>query len=153
MRARSTGPAAFSGGRASGGRSTRSPAPSSSHSASASRRPSARRAASPSRAPAAELHGTGLEFAHVSPPDRPLTLGELLSEAVRLYSVHPGAALGLGLVEGGAFLLARLTPDLFDVLIIALAFTGIFGAAARLVHGDTFAEAWAQGFVRRPPLP
>jgi hypothetical protein len=88
----------------------------------------------------------------VSPPDRPLTLGELLSEAVRLYSVHPGAALGLGLVEGGAFLLARLTPDLFDVLIIALAFTGIYGAAARLVHGDTFAEAWAQVFVRAPTL-
>jgi hypothetical protein len=88
----------------------------------------------------------------VSPPDRPLPLGELLSETIRLYSVHPWAALGLGLVEGGAFLLARLTPDLFDVLIIALAFTAIYGAAARLVSGDTFPEAWAQVFVRAPTL-
>jgi hypothetical protein len=88
----------------------------------------------------------------VSPPDRPLPLGELLSETVRLYTVHPRAALGLGLVEGGAFLLARLTPDLLDVLVIAVAFTAIYGAAARLVSGDTFAEAWAQVFVRAPTL-
>jgi hypothetical protein len=88
----------------------------------------------------------------VSPPDRPLTLGELLSETIRLYSVMPRAALGLGLVEGGAFLLARVTPDLFDVLVIAAAFTAIYGAAARLVSGDTFTEAWAQVFVRAPTL-
>ncbi len=88
----------------------------------------------------------------MSPPDRPLSLGELLSEAVRIYTVRPRAALGLGAVEGGAFLLARVTPDLFDVLVIALAFTAIYGAAARLVSGDTFAEAWAQVFVRAPTL-
>ena len=54
--------------------------------------------------------------------------------------------------EGGAFLLTRATPNLLDVLVVALAFTGIFGAAARLVSGDSFAEAWAQVGVRTPAL-
>jgi hypothetical protein len=88
----------------------------------------------------------------VTPPDRPLALGELLSETVRIYTQRPWAALGIGLVEGGAYLLAALTPDLLDVLVIALAFTAIFGAAARLVSGDSFAEAWAQVGVRAPVL-
>ncbi len=88
----------------------------------------------------------------MSPPDRPLALGELVSETVRIYTQRPWAALGLGLVEGGAFLLAHLTPDLLDVLVLGLAFTAIFGAAARLVSGDTFAEAWAQVGLRSPVL-
>lgn len=86
------------------------------------------------------------------PPDRPLPLGELLSEAVRIYTQRPWAAIGLGLVTGGAYLLAALTPDLLDVLVIALAFTASYGAAARLVSGDTFAEAWAQVGLRAPVL-
>ena len=85
-------------------------------------------------------------------PDRPLALGELLSETIRIYTQRPWAAIGLGLVEGGAYLLAALTPDLVDVLLIAFAFTLIFGAAARLVSGDTFAEAWAQVGLRSPVL-
>jgi hypothetical protein len=88
----------------------------------------------------------------VTPPDRPLTLGEILSETIRIYTDRPWAAIGLGLVEGGAYLLAALTPDLLDVLVIALAFTAIYGAAARLVSGDTFAEAWAQVGLRAPVL-
>lgn len=88
----------------------------------------------------------------MTPPDRPLALGELLSETVRIYTQRPWAALGIGLVEGGAYLLAALTPDLLDVLVIALAFTAIFGAAARLVSGDSFGEAWAQVGVRAPVL-
>jgi hypothetical protein len=84
----------------------------------------------------------------VSPPDRPLQLGELLSETIRIYSQRPSAAIGLGLVTGGAYLLAAVTPDLVDVLVIALAFTASYGAAARLVSGDTFAEAWAQVGLR-----
>jgi hypothetical protein len=84
----------------------------------------------------------------VSPPDRPLQLGELLSETIRIYSQRPSAAIGLGLVTGGAYLLAAVTPDLVDVLVIALAFTASYGAAARLVSGDSFAEAWAQVGLR-----
>jgi hypothetical protein len=79
-------------------------------------------------------------------------LGELLSETVRIYTVRPRAAIGLGLVEGGAFLLTRATPDLLDALVLAVAFTIIYGAAARLVSGDTFMEAWAQVGLRAPTL-
>ncbi len=88
----------------------------------------------------------------MSPPDRPLMLGELLSETVRIYSARPRAAIGLGLVEGGAFLLTRATPDLLDALVLAVAFAIIYGAAARLVSGDTFMEAWAQVGLRTPTL-
>jgi hypothetical protein len=88
----------------------------------------------------------------VTPPDRPLSLGELLSEAIRIYSQRPWAAIGIGLVTGGAYLLAALTPDLLDVLVVALAFTASYGAASRLVSGDTFPEAWAQVGVRAPVL-
>lgn len=88
----------------------------------------------------------------MTPPDRPLPLGELISETVRIYTQRPWAALGIGLVEGAAYLLAALTPDLLDVLVIAAAFTLIYAAAARLVSGDTFAEAWAQVGLRAPVL-
>ena len=88
----------------------------------------------------------------MTPPDRPLSLGELLSEAIRIYSQRPWAAIGIGLVTGGAYLLAALTPDLLDVLVVALAFTASYGAASRLVSGDTFPEAWAQVGVRAPVL-
>jgi hypothetical protein len=88
----------------------------------------------------------------VTPPDRPLSLGELLSEAIRIYSQRPWAAIGVGLVTGGAYLLAALTPDLLDVLVVALSFTASYGVASRLVSGDTFPEAWAQVGVRAPVL-
>jgi hypothetical protein len=88
----------------------------------------------------------------VTPPDRPLPLGELLSETIRIYSQRPWAAIGLGLVTGGAYLLGALTPDLLDVLVIALAFTASYGAAARLVSGDRFVEAWAQVGLRAAVL-
>jgi hypothetical protein len=88
----------------------------------------------------------------VTVPDRPLTLSEVLSETVTIYTRRPWAALGIGLVEGGAYLLTAVTPDLLDVLVIALAFTAIYAAAARLVSGDSFAEAWAQVGLRTPVL-
>jgi hypothetical protein len=88
----------------------------------------------------------------VTPPDRPLTLGEIFSETVRIYTQRAWAALGIGLVEGGAYLLAELTPDLLDVLVVAFAFSLTYGAAARLVSGDSFVEAWAQVGLRLPVL-
>ncbi len=88
----------------------------------------------------------------MSPPDRPLRLGELLSETVHLYGQRPWAAIGLGAVEGGAFLLARAAPGLLEVLILAFAFTATYAAATRLVSGDSFAEAWAQVGLRAPAL-
>ncbi len=88
----------------------------------------------------------------MSPPERPLPLGELIAETIRLYGERPRAALGLGAVVAGAFLLARVVPALLEVLVISLAFTAVYGAAARIVSGDSFAEAWAQVGVRAPAL-
>lgn len=88
----------------------------------------------------------------MSPPDRPLRLGELLAETVRIYGERPPAALGLGAVEAAAFLVADAAPALLGVLLLALAFTATFAAAARIVSGDSFAEAWAQVGVRAPVL-
>lgn len=88
----------------------------------------------------------------MSPPERPLRLGELLAETIRIYGERPLAALGLGAVEGAAFLVAEALPALVGVLVLALAFTATYGAAARLVSGDSFAEAWAQVGLRAPVL-
>ena len=88
----------------------------------------------------------------MSPPQRPLPLGELIAETIRVYGERPRAALGLGAVVGGAFLLARIVPSLLEVLVISLAFTAVYGAAARIVSGDSFGEAWAQVGVRAPVL-
>ncbi|HWM14442.1 MAG TPA: hypothetical protein VNO56_08175 [Gaiellaceae bacterium] len=88
----------------------------------------------------------------MSPPDRPLPLGELFAETIRIYGERSRAAFGLGAVVAGAFLLARVVPSLLEVLVIALAFTAAYGAAARIVSGDSFAEAWAQVGVRTPVL-
>jgi hypothetical protein len=86
------------------------------------------------------------------PPDRPLKLGELLAETVRLYRERIWAALGLGAFVGCALLVTAATPDLVDILVFALVFTAAYAAAARLVAGDAFAEAWAQVVTRLPTL-
>lgn len=86
------------------------------------------------------------------PPDRPLKLGELLAETVRLYGDRIWAALGLGAFAGCALLVTAVTPELLDILVFALVFTASYAAAARLVAGDGFAEAWAQVATRLPTL-
>ncbi len=88
----------------------------------------------------------------MSPPERPLRLGEVLAETIRIYGERPLAAFGLGAVEAVAFLVAEALPALVGVLVLALAFTATYGAAARLVSGDSFAEAWAQVGLRAPVL-
>ena len=88
----------------------------------------------------------------MSPPERPLPLGELFAETIRIYGERTRAAFGLGAVVAGSFLLARVVPSLLEVLVVALAFTAVYGAAARIVSGDSFAEAWAQVGVRAPVL-
>ena len=84
--------------------------------------------------------------------DRPLALSELLAEAVRLYGYRFAAAIGLGLPTGAAFLATLATPLALDIVIIAIAFTGSYAAAARLTAGDPFWEAWAQVGLRAPIL-
>jgi hypothetical protein len=84
--------------------------------------------------------------------DRPLGLSELFAETVRLYGHRFGAALGLGLPTGVAYLATLVTPLALDLVVVAVAFTASYAAAARLTAGDSFWEAWAQVGLRIPIL-
>jgi hypothetical protein len=84
--------------------------------------------------------------------DRPLRVSEVFAESMRLYGERIWAALGLGLIEAASFAIARLVPAAVGVAILALVFAGVFGAASRIVAGDSFAEAWAQVGLRIPVL-
>lgn len=86
------------------------------------------------------------------PPDRPLKLGELLAETVRLYGDRIWAALGLGAFVACGLLVTAATPELVDILVFALVFTAAYAAAARLVAGDGFAEAWGRVAAQFPTL-
>ena len=84
--------------------------------------------------------------------DRPLALGDVVAEAVRIYGARIWAALGLGAVVGAAFLVVAVTPRGVGIAAVSLAITLAYAAAARLVSGDRFLEAWAQVGLRLPVL-
>ena len=85
--------------------------------------------------------------------DRPLGLGELLAETVHLYGERVRAVLGLGLFLAGTVVVADLTGHIVGVVIVlSLAFTAAYAAAARIVAGDRFVEACAQVGLRVPIL-
>jgi hypothetical protein len=89
----------------------------------------------------------------VSPPvQRPLTLGELFAETVRLYGERPPATLAVGALLAGGILVARSLPLGADLAILSLALTACYAASSRLVSGDGFMEACAQVLVRSPAL-
>lgn len=85
--------------------------------------------------------------------DRPLKLGELVAETVRLYGERIWATVSIALLLAGALLAASVVDHLAAfVVIVALAFTVAYAVAARIVCGDALAEAWAQVGVRVPVL-
>jgi hypothetical protein len=87
----------------------------------------------------------------MSPPvERPLTLGELLAETIRIYGERLWAALGLGAVYTGAVLGSALVHVVLYFAVASLMVVATYGAAARLVLGDTLREAWGQVAVRLP---
>ena len=86
----------------------------------------------------------------MSPPDRPLKLGELLAETVSIYGARVRAALGLGLIYAGALLAGAVVHVSVYYAITAIMFPTASGVAVRLVAGDSFREAWAQVLVRFP---
>jgi hypothetical protein len=86
----------------------------------------------------------------VSPPDRPLKLGELIAETIRIYGDRLRAAIGLGLIYAGVLLGAAIVHVALYYLVTAIMFAMASGVAVRLVAGDTFREAWAQVLVRFP---
>jgi hypothetical protein len=83
--------------------------------------------------------------------ERPLKLGELLAETVRIYGERFWAAIGVGAVVAGATVAAEIHP-VVEVVVLALSFTGSYAAVARVAAGDSFVEAWAQVGVRLPIL-
>ena len=87
-----------------------------------------------------------------NPPDRPLQLGEVLAETVRVYGDRIWAAVGLGAVTAAIFLLSAAVPAAAGILIVSLMFTVSYAAAVRIAAGDAFAEAWAQVALRLPVL-
>jgi hypothetical protein len=88
----------------------------------------------------------------VSPPDRPLKLGELLAETVSIYTERVRAALGLGLIYIGALVLGGLAGVVVFSVVAAFMFTMASGVAVRIVAGDSLREAWAQALVRFPAI-
>ncbi|MGH3028241.1 MAG: hypothetical protein ACRDMW_06785 [Gaiellaceae bacterium] len=84
------------------------------------------------------------------PPERPLKLGDLLAETIRIYGERLRAAIGLGLVYAAVLLGAAIIHVALYYVVTALMFTMASGVAVRLVAGDTFREAWAQVLVRFP---
>src|SRR5919108_5007766 len=85
--------------------------------------------------------------------DRPLGLGELLAETVRLYGDRIRAVVGLGIFLAGTVVAADVTGHVVGfVTVLSLAFTAAYAAAARIVAGDRFVEASAQVGLRTPIL-
>jgi hypothetical protein len=84
--------------------------------------------------------------------DRPLGLSEILAETVRLYGARFWAAVGLGLPIAGAFVVTLFAHAVIDTVVVSVAFTLTYAAAARVTTGDGVGEAWAQTLVRLPVL-
>lgn len=87
-----------------------------------------------------------------TPIEKPLRLGEVLAETIRLYGEHLWPAFGIGLVAAAAFVIAFTVPDVFAIVVVALAFTACYAASARIVAGDRFSESLAQVALRGPVL-
>jgi hypothetical protein len=85
--------------------------------------------------------------------DRPLKLGELLAETVRLYGERIWPSLGIGVFVAATLWVGLVTDSaVVFVVLFSLAFTAAWAAAARLVSGDRFGEAWARLAPRVPVL-
>jgi hypothetical protein len=85
--------------------------------------------------------------------DRPLKLGDLFAETVRLYGDRIWSVVGIGVFLAGSLLAAHVIGHVVAfVVIVALAFTAAYAVSSRVVVGDPAAEAWAQVGVRLPVL-
>jgi hypothetical protein len=85
--------------------------------------------------------------------DRPLKLGEILAETVRLYGERILAVVGIGVFLAGSLLAADVIGHVtVFVVIVSLAFTVAYAVSARVAAGDPAVEAWAQVGLRVPVL-
>jgi len=87
----------------------------------------------------------------VMPTERPLGLAEVFAEAIRLYGERIWAAAGLGAFSAVVFLLARLQPIVW-VILVALLVTCGWAVATRLALGDPWRDAWMHVARRAPVL-
>ena len=83
-----------------------------------------------------------------TPVDRPLTLGELLAETVRIYGERVWTALGLGAIYAGTLIGSALVHIALHFAVASIMLVATYGAAARVVLGDTLGEAWGQVAIR-----
>lgn len=88
----------------------------------------------------------------MSPPSRPLSLGEVFAETIHQYGERLWAALALGAVYSVALTAAALVHAALYYVVASLMLVAAYGVATRLVTGDSFGEAWAQVAVRIPVL-
>lgn len=88
----------------------------------------------------------------MTPVERPLNLGEVLAETIRVYGERFRPAIALGLVYAAVYVAVGYVPELVAIPLLALAITAAWAAATRLVAGDAFGEAWGQVAVRGPAL-
>ena len=84
--------------------------------------------------------------------NRPLGLGEILAETVRLYGERVWAALALGFVYTAAIAGAAIIHEALAFVVAAFMVPVAYAGAARLAVGDSFSEAWGQVAVRLPVL-
>lgn len=87
-----------------------------------------------------------------APPDRPLALGEVFAETIRLYGDRLWPALGLGTVYSLILAAAGVVNVALYYVVAALMLVAAYGVATRLTVGDSFREAWAQVAGRLPVL-
>jgi hypothetical protein len=86
----------------------------------------------------------------VTTVNRPLGLGEIFAETVRLYGERFWAALALGVVYTAAIAGAAIIHGALYYVVSAFMVAAALGGAARLAAGDSFREAWGQVAVRLP---
>ncbi len=87
-----------------------------------------------------------------SPVDRPLRLGEVFAEAVRIYGERIGAALALGAFTAVMFVIGLWVHPVLTVVLLATALTVGWAAASRLVAGDDLRPAALQVGAHAPAL-
>jgi len=87
----------------------------------------------------------------VPPTERPLGVSEVFAEAIRLYGERIWAVVGLGVFSAAVFLLARLQPIVW-VILVALLVTFGWAVATRLALGDSWRDAWTRVARRAPVL-
>lgn len=86
------------------------------------------------------------------PIERPLALGEIFAEAVRLYGARVWSAFALGAIVAAASLVSFVFGPFVGLPVLAVVFTGSLAAATRIVAGDGFGPAWFAVARQAPTL-